>query len=133
MADKRNQVIRDFCEDEYPCWLYSRSKYAKQLPMNILAQLIPSKGGVERDYNNSPFCAAFHLALMLEIDRDVQKATCFLYVFFHRARPKPIKTLAYELGISRVTVNDWAHATAENIFRLANINIKLQDMIANDK
>jgi hypothetical protein len=132
MADRKNQVIRDFCEDEYSRWLYSRSKYAKQLPMNILAQFMPSKSGIERDYNNSQLCAAFHLALMLEIDKNIGKATCFLYVYFSKARPKPIKTLAFELGISRDTANQWAHDAAESIYRLANINVKLNEMMKNN-
>lgn len=132
MAEKRNQEIRDFCEWDYPRWLYSRSKYAQQLPLNILAQFMPSKSSIERDYENSQFCAAFHLALMFEIDRDIKKATCFLYVFFPRAKPAPLKTLAYDYGIHRETAFEWAHQTAENIFRLAKINCKLNTMINSD-
>lgn len=125
----KNQAIRDFCDYDYPRWLYSRSKYAQQLPLNILAQFMPSKSGEERDYPNDPFCAAFHLALMLEINRNLNSAICFMYIYFGKARPKPIKSLAYDLDISRETVNQWAHKSAENIYRLAQINVQLNAMM----
>jgi len=125
---KRNQEIRDFCEWEFPRWLSSRRHYAQKLPMNILAQFQPSKTAPDRDYENSPFCAAFYLSLMLEIDKDVRKATCFLYVFFSHARPKPIKWLAYEFGVNKDTINEWAHEAAERIFKLARLNCQLQEM-----
>lgn len=132
MTEKRNQEIRDFCEWEFPMWLYSRSKYAQSLPMNILAQFQPSKAPIDRDYDNSPLCAAFYLALMLKIQTDVRKATCFLYVFFPKARPKPVKWLSYELGINKDTVNEWAHETAVSIFRLARMNCQLNLMLKDD-
>lgn len=131
MADKRNQEIRDFCED-FAKWLSTRKYYAQSLPLNILAQMQPRRNGVEPDAENSQLCAAFYLSLMLEISKDVKKATCFLYVFFPKARPKPIKTLAFELGINKDTANEWAHETALNMFRLAQMNCQLKLMM-NDK
>jgi hypothetical protein len=101
------------------------------LPVNILAQYQPSRNAPDRDYENSPFCAAFYLALLLEISKDVQRATCFLYVFFPRARPRPVKSLAFDFNINKDTVNEWAHEAALDIFKLARLNIQLQDMRSN--
>jgi len=130
---KRNQEIREFCQQEFPLWLYSRSKYVKRLPLNILEQFQPQKSYEERDYANSPFCAAFYLSLMLKVETDVQKATAFLYVFFPKARPEPVKSLAHRFAVDRDTVYLWAHDTAVDIFRLATINCRLQDMRRDDK
>lgn len=138
MSEMRNQEIRDFCEWDFPRWLWSRSQYAPKLPLNILAQYQPSKAPLDRDYDNSPLCAEFYLALKLKMDIHPEKALCFMYVFFPKARPmvdsypipvrKPLKVLADELNTTRKTVDDWAHQAAIEIFGLAKTNLQLQEL-----
>jgi hypothetical protein len=130
--EKTNQHIKDFCEVEFSNWLASRRHYLTGKQMNVLAQFMPSKASVERDHLNSPLCAAFYLALLLEIDRDIEKATCFLYVYFPKYKPQTLKAHLHLDMQDKVTVQTairWAHDTAERIYHLAQINVKLTDMM----
>jgi hypothetical protein len=130
--EKINQHIKDFCEVDFTNWLNSRRNYLSGHQMNVLAQFMPSKAAVDRDYANCPLCAAFYMALMLEIDRDVEKATCFLYVYFPKYKPQTLKSYLHTGMGDKVAIQTairWAHDTAERIYHLAQVNVKLNAMM----
>ena len=128
MKDKRNQHIRDFCED-HTHWLVTRKFFTARTPMNILAQMQPSKNGREPDALLSPVHAAFHLSMMLWLDRDIKTYTCFLNVYFPKGRGKPLKTIAYDLGMHIDTLIEHAHKAAESIYWQAEATVKINEMM----
>jgi len=93
---------------EWVKWLSTRKYYAQALPISVLASLQiernPSHG--EPDAPNNALCCAFNMVISIADDLD---RLPFLYVYLKESRPKPIKTLAYELGIDSDTVYYRAH------------------------
>lgn len=127
---KRNQEVKNLCE-EYLIWLWSRRNYTPPPQINILQQFQPSKTVVPKDHKNSPLMAAFHRAILAAYDRDPKKTQCFAFVLFPQARPKPIKWLAWKLGINKDTVNEWGHQIAPSILSTAIADVKTAEMMSN--
>lgn len=130
--NKKNEHIIEFCDNEFTRWYNSRGKFLNSRFSNVLAQFMPSKSAVERDYPNSSFCNAFNLAMQLELDKNQVKATCFLYVYFKRYKPKTLKAYLHDDLHDEVMLNTairWAHEVAERIHHLAIINTRMYEMI----
>lgn len=132
MKNKVNQHIIEFCDNEFTRWYNSRGRYLNSRVNNILAQFMPSKSGVDRDYPNSVFCNAFNLAMQLEIDKNPIKAVCFLYVYFKRYKPKTLKAYLHEDlkdEVTLITAIRWAHETAERIHHLSVVNTNMYHLL----
>lgn len=113
-------------------WLSTRRFYTKTLSPNILAMLQvdrrPSRG--EPDGRNDPLCAAFNLIISEAQDSE---RLPFLYVYLKAHRPRPIKALAFDLGIDSDTVYQRAHHAApkylSQAYKLQELHAKMQKEI----
>jgi hypothetical protein len=137
MATRINQHIHDFCEDDFAKWLVSRGRFISSYQQNILAQFMPSKSGIERDYPNSSLCNAFNLHLQLKLGspKDEVDAMCFLFVYFKKWKPKSLKAYIHDDlkdSITMKTAIEKAHRVAETIYRSAQLTEKVNRMM-NDK
>lgn len=134
MQDKKYNAILDFCQNDFIHWYLSRGRYFNFKQKNILAQFMPDKSPIGRDYANSPLCAYFYLAMELQHDRNQHDYTCFMYVYFGRFKPKSIKEyLHVDLNdsISKSKLYRIAHETAERINSLAIANMRMNEMLNN--
>ena len=121
-------------------WTMTRSFYAAPAPKNILARLggrSPdeiSTTGLPPDAKNDALCNAFNLVMQSAHDIEPEKQIPFLYVYMKSYRPKPIKTLAYELGISSDTIYTRAHQVAPKYYnqaiQLCDLSAKLNREVA---
>lgn len=116
--------------EAYIEWLRTRRFYAPPIPQNMLAMLAERNSKIQREppnANNDAMCAAFNLVISSAPDAE---RLPFLYVYFKRIRPKPLKCLAADMGIDRDTVYQRAHAAAPKYLSqskaLADLNSKLQ-------
>ena len=113
-------------------WLSTRKYYAKALPLSVLASLqierSPSLG--EPDADNNALCCAFNMVISIADDID---RLPFLYVYLKESRPKPIKTLAFDLGVDRDTIYYRAHnAGAKFLYqakKLQQLNASMRNEI----
>lgn len=94
---------------EWMKWHKSRRFFAPPAGKNVLAQFMPSPTREAPDAPLSAELAAFNLAIH---SQDEQSLVPFVVVYCEY-RPKPIKWIAHELGISRDTFYTRAHKTAE--------------------
>lgn len=92
-------------------WYRSKRFFAPPGQKNILAQFMPSKIKDAPDAELSQELHAFNLALTAQEDQNLVP---FIVVYCDY-RPKPVKWIAHELGISRETFYTRAHKTAEHL------------------
>jgi len=132
-------LIKTFVTEDYITWLKSMQKYAPAIPLGILAQMQPSKNGIERDYPLNPMCSFFNAQIMLQkelMGKEFYRA--FLLVYFSKAatwyyrsvdeKIVNVKTHASELGLSDRYVYDMAHK-----FVLTSYNNSCLTMASNEK
>lgn len=132
MSTEETKRIMEFCDTEFVRWFATRGKYFNFKQANVLAQFMPSKSGIEKDYPVSPFCNFFNAALQLELDRSPIKTTCFLFVYFKHFKPKTLKAYVHEDlqdSISMATAIRYAHEAATKIDNMATLNLRMQAMI----
>lgn len=128
----KNEIISDFINNEFIGWYLTRGRYLNSHQKNVLAQFMPSKSSVERDYRNSPFCNAFYLAMQLQLSKDEIKYNCFLFRYFKQFKPKTLKEYLHvdlKDEVNYHTANRWGLETAESIYSLAVVNTKMWDMM----
>ncbi len=139
MADK--QFLKDFIQYDYPQWLASRCNYGQKPQIGILAKMQPSKTHEERDYDNSPLCSAFNLALHCGLERDVQAFKCFVLVYYgklatstYKAINEPdfsVKAYCINHNVHHSHIYDKAHSFAQQTYNDALVLMRLKQSIKN--
>jgi len=128
----RNEVVYTLAQ-EWLIWLNSRRFLGQPMPKNILVMLAEKNlgGNPPPDGPMSAQMSAFNLAVN-SITEDYRMVP-FLTVYADY-RPKPIKTLAADLGIARDTFYEKAHEAAAYVLRTARqleeLNASVQKEIA---
>ena len=113
------EAIRDLALT-WVAWTLTRRFFAPPIPINMLAKMQQdqSRSGEPPDAKLIPLCSAFNLVMQ---SAAPDERLPFLYVYLKEYRPKPIKTLAHDLGIDSDTVYWRAHDAAIKYFNMAHL------------
>ena len=95
-------------------WMHTRKLFAEPSQKNILAQFMPHKSGEMPDAELSDELHAFNLALW---DQTIKNRVPFMTIYAE-IKEKPVKTLSYELNMSRDTFYRRAHNTAKKLVKI---------------
>ena len=107
MAAKNEQAYA--LAQDWLRWNHSKRFYAPADVKNTLAQFMPSPS---RDAPNAPLSPELYAFNLAVNSQDEKNLVPFIVVYCDH-RPKPVKWIAHELGISRDTFYVRAHKTAD--------------------
>jgi len=123
---KQPEAINELVYD-WVAWLRTRRFYAPPMPPNMLLLLMEGRASGEvPNARNHPLCAAFNLVIN---EAEAAERLPFLYVYLPEYRPKPVKSLAAELGIDRDTIYQRARTAAVKFYAQARRLEEMHTMI----
>jgi heme/copper-type cytochrome/quinol oxidase subunit 1 len=116
-------------------WLRTRKYYGCALPMNILAQMQMDRRVLEpHDHKNDAMSASWNLVMSSSHALEPENFLPFMYVYLREYRPRPVKAMAYDLGIDRTTLYQRAHNAGPRYLyqakKLLELNSKMQKEVA---
>jgi hypothetical protein len=115
---KKNDFLDEYCR-EWVQWSRTRRYYTDAPAKNILARLLPGKGGREPNARNHPDMTYFNMAIHALGDMPEHETRYAAFVAFYLGDDEVTKRVADRLGIGRQTLYDRKNKFAQEAYALS--------------
>lgn len=124
-----DQELRNYC-DAWSYWCSTRKYYLQPGAKNILARMQPSKVRQPPDARNYPNMQYFNMAVHALADMPEYHDGLVCFNFYYVEQSPNIKSIAFDLGISRPTYYNRAKAFARKAYSLSLSIKEAHEMMA---